>query len=76
MLENSLNSYKQAQAAVSQAKASITQAQSSVNRAKVNLGFCTISSPVAGVIGEIPVFAGDQVSPMTNLTVVGRQSGQ
>ena len=70
MLENSLNSYKQAQAAVSQAKASITQAQSSVNRAKVNLGFCTISSPVAGVIGEIPVFAGDQVSPMTNLTVV------
>ncbi|MBP5387615.1 MAG: efflux RND transporter periplasmic adaptor subunit [Prevotella sp.] len=70
MLENSLNSYKQAQAAVSQAKASITQAQSSVNRAKVNLGFCTITSPVAGVIGEIPVFAGDQVTPMTQLTIV------
>ena len=45
MLENSRNSYNQAQAAVSQAKAAVTQAQSSVNRAKVNLGFCTITAP-------------------------------
>ena len=70
MLENSLNNYNQALAAVSQAKASITQAQSAVSRAKVNLGFCTISSPVSGVIGEIPVFAGDQVSPGMHLTIV------
>ena len=70
MLESSLNNYKQAQAAVSQAKASITQAQSAVNRAKVNLGFCTITSPVSGVIGEIPVREGDQVSPASHLTIV------
>ena len=70
MLENSLNTYKQAQAAVSQARAAVTQAQASLNRAKVNLGFCTITSPVMGVIGEIPVFAGDQVSPGTQLTIV------
>ena len=70
MLENSLNSYKQAQAAVSQAKASVTQAQSALNRARVNLGFCTLTSPVSGVIGEIPVFAGDMVSPGTQLTIV------
>ena len=70
MLENSLNSYKQAQAAVSQAKASVTQAQSALNRAKVNLGFCTLTSPVSGVIGEISVFAGDMVSPGTQLTIV------
>ena len=63
MLNNSENSYKQAQASVAQARAS-------VNRAKVNLGFCTITSPVSGVIGEIPVFAGDQVTPMTQLTIV------
>ena len=63
MLDNSLNTYKQAQAAVSQARAA-------VNRAKVNLGFCTIKSPVDGVIGAIPVFAGDQVTPMTHLTIV------
>lgn len=70
MLESSLNTYKQAQATVSQAKASVSQAQAAVNRAKVNLGFCTIKSPVSGVIGEIMVYAGDQVTPMTQLTIV------
>ena len=70
MLDNSLNNYKQAQAAVSQARASVTQAQASVNRARVNLGFCTITAPVTGVIGEIPVRPGDQVSPASQLTIV------
>ena len=70
MLESSLNTYKQAQATVSQAKASVSQAQTAVNRARVNLGFCTITSPVSGIIGEIPVYAGDQVTPMTQLTIV------
>ena len=63
MLTNSENSYKQAQAAVAQARAS-------VNRAKVNLGFCTITATVSGKIGEIPVRVGDQVSPMTQLTML------
>ncbi len=63
MLNNSENSYKQAQASVAQARAS-------VNRAKVNLGFCTITANVPGVIGEIPVRVGDQVSPMTQLTML------
>jgi membrane fusion protein (multidrug efflux system) len=70
MLENSLNSYKQAQAAVSQAQASVTQAQAALKRARVNLGFCTLTSPVSGIIGEISVFAGDMVSPGTQLTIV------
>ena len=63
MLDNSENSYKRAQASVAQARAS-------VNRARVNLGFCTITAPVTGVIGEIPVRGGDQVTPMTKLTVL------
>ena len=63
MLSNSENSYKQAQAMVA-------QAQSAVNRAKVNLGFCTITASVSGMIGEIPVRAGDQVSPATQLTML------
>ena len=63
MLSNSENAYKQAQAAVAQAKAA-------VNRAKVNLGFCTITASVPGIIGEIPVRTGDQVSPMTQLTML------
>ena len=63
MLNNSENSYKQAKAAVAQARAA-------VNRSKVELGFCTISATVSGIIGEIPVRVGDQVSPMTQLTLL------
>ena len=63
LLNNSENSYKQAMAAVA-------QAQAVVNRAKVNLGFCTIKASVSGIIGEIPVRVGDQVSPMTQLTLL------
>ena len=48
----------------------MAQARASVNRAKVNLGFCTITASVSGVIGEIPVRTGDQVSPMTQLTML------
>ena len=70
MLESSLNAYKQAQATVSQAQASVSQAKTSVNRARVNLGFCTVTSPVSGIVGEIGVHAGDQVTPMTQLTIV------
>lgn len=76
-LENSLNTYRQAQAAVGQAqaaveqaKAAVSQAQATVSKARVNLGFCTITSPVSGIVGEITVRAGDQVTPMTQLTIV------
>jgi len=67
MLDNSQNTYKQAQASVAQALAS-------VNRAKVNLGFCTITATVSGVIGEIPVRTGDQVTPASQLTVLSGNS--
>lgn len=63
VLDNAENQYKQAQASVAQYKAS-------ANRARVNLGYCTICAPVDGVIGSIPVFAGDQVNSSTYLTMV------
>ena len=63
LLDNAENQYKQAQASVAQYRAA-------ANRARVNLGFCTITSPVNGVIGSIPVYAGDQVSSGTYLTMV------
>ena len=62
-LDTSENSYNQA-------KASVAQYRAQVNRAKVNLGYCTITAPVTGSIGEIPVRTGDQVSPSTYLTTV------
>ena len=63
VLDNAENQYKQAQA-------SAAQYQATANRARVNLGYCTITAPVDGVIGSIPVYAGDQVSPGTYLTMV------
>ena len=62
--------FETAQNSYEQAKASVIQYRAMVNRAKVNLGYCTITAPVTGSIGEIPVRMGDQVSPATYLTTV------
>jgi membrane fusion protein (multidrug efflux system) len=48
----------------------VAQARAAVNSAQVNLSFCTITASVSGVIGEIPVRMGDQVSPGTQLTIL------
>ena len=63
MLDNAENDYKRA-------KASVAQYKAAADRARVDLGFCTITSPVDGLIGNIPVFAGDQVNSSTFLTMV------
>ena len=63
VLDNAENQYKQAQASVAQYRAT-------ANRARVNLSYCTIIAPVDGVIGSIPVFAGDQVDASTYLTLL------
>ena len=63
VLDNAENQYKQA-------KASVAQYKATANRARVNLGYCTITAPVDGAIGSIPVFAGDQVNTSTYLTMV------
>lgn len=63
VLDNAENTYKQA-------KASVAQHKASADRCRVNLGYCTITAPVSGVIGSIPVYAGDQVSPSTYMTMV------
>ena len=63
MLNSSENDYKRAVASTAQAKAA-------ADRARVNLGYCTITAPVDGLIGSVPVFAGDQVNQSTYLTMV------
>ena len=63
VMDNALNDYKQAQATTAQAHAAVYSA-------KVELGFCTITAPVTGVIGEISVRTGDQVSAGTELTML------
>jgi HlyD family secretion protein len=53
-------------AAVLQAQASVTQARSSLKRAQRNLGYCTITSPVKGVIIDRRVNTGQTVVSSLN----------
>ncbi len=54
------------QAAVEQAKASVAQAQATLNHANRNLGYCTIASPVKGVIIDRRVNIGQTVVSSLN----------
>lgn len=55
-----------AEAAVAQAKASTVQAQAEVEKAQRNLGFCTIKSPVSGVVIDRRVNIGQTVVASLN----------
>ena len=56
----------QAVAAIEQAKATIKQTQASVNRAQRNLDYCTITSPVEGVVIDRRVNIGQTVVSSLN----------
>jgi HlyD family secretion protein len=55
-----------AEATISQAKASVSSAEASVFRAKKNLAYCTINSPVSGVIIDRRVEIGQTVVASMN----------
>jgi HlyD family secretion protein len=50
-----------AEAAVEQAKAAVEQAKASLDTAQINLGYCTIKSPVNGVVVDRQVNVGQTV---------------
>lgn len=56
---------KTAQAAYDAAQASVEQAQAMVGNAQINLGYTTISAPVDGYIGRIPLKTGSLVGTTT-----------
>jgi HlyD family secretion protein len=55
-----------AQAAIQQAKANLAQSQAQLDSAKRNLGYCTIKSPVKGVIIDRRVTIGETVVSSLN----------
>ena len=57
-LDQDLATYQQDQASVQSAEASLTQAG-------LNLGYCTITSPIAGRIGAVTLTKGNLVTPST-----------
>lgn len=61
-----------ARASVAQAQAAVKEAQARVSSASVDLGFKQVTAPIAGVVGDFPVKAGDYVTTETTLTSITR----
>lgn len=57
--------YQMAQNNLAALEAQLSQAEAALVSAKDQLGFCTVTSPANGVIGEIPFRVGSLVGPTT-----------
>jgi len=61
---------EQADTALRTADANLKALEAQVQQQEVQLRYYTISAPTSGVVGDIPVRVGNQVSPQTLLTTV------
>jgi len=61
---------EQAVTALQTAEANLKALQAQVQQQVVQLRYYTVSAPTAGVIGDVPVRVGNQVTPQTVLTTV------
>jgi RND family efflux transporter MFP subunit len=61
---------EQAAAALTTAEANLKALQAQVQQQVVQLRYFTVTAPAAGVIGDVPVRVGNQVTPQTVLTTV------
>ena len=68
-LQSAKNTFESAQAAVAQAKSGVAQAQASLANARETLSFCTVTSPVSRVVGNLPYKQGALVSPSSTPAV-------
>ncbi len=55
--------YTNAKQLVSEANAALQAAQAAAQQARTNLGYCTLSSPISGVVGFAQSYVGAYVSP-------------
>jgi multidrug efflux system membrane fusion protein len=55
--------YDQLQTAVDSAKAAKKEAEAALQQAQINLNYCTVTSPVSGVVGKRLVDPGNLVAP-------------
>lgn len=64
----------QAQAQVQQAEAALRASDATIASQKARLAFFSITAPIDGVVGNVPVKVGDFVTPATVLTSVTQDS--
>lgn len=65
-----------AQTAYETTRADVEALQAGIREQQVQLHYYTVKSPMAGIIGDIPVRIGDRVSTTTLLTTVDRGGGE
>lgn len=67
--------YEQAQAHLKTAEAQLGAVEAQIREQRVELGYHRVTSPAAGVVGDIPVRVGDRVTRSTVLTTVDAAEG-
>jgi RND family efflux transporter MFP subunit len=67
--------YEQAATAVQTSEAQLRAVDAQIREQRVELGYHNVTSPMAGVVGDIPVRVGDRVTRSTVLTTVDENAG-
>lgn len=67
--------HDQAVAGLAAADAQVKAIDEQIRQQQVELGYYKVTSPTAGVVGDIPVRVGDRVTPATMLTTVDQNAG-
>jgi RND family efflux transporter MFP subunit len=65
---------EQAETALRTAEADLQSLQAQVQQQEVQLRYFTVAAPTAGVVGDVPVRVGNQVSPQTLLTTIDQNA--
>ena len=68
-LQTAKNTMETARAQVQQTKSAVASAQAALPNARQNLSFCYVTSPTAGVVGNLPYKQGALVSPSSTPAV-------
>jgi len=66
---------EQAQTALATGEAQLKAIEEQVRQQRVALDYHTVTAPVAGVVGDIPVREGDRVTHSTELTTIDQNAG-
>jgi RND family efflux transporter MFP subunit len=72
---SSQSEMEQAQTALATAEAQLEAAEAQARQQRVALAYHLVSSPTAGVVGDIPVRVGDSVTRSTALTTIDENAG-
>jgi RND family efflux transporter MFP subunit len=66
---------EQAQAGLATSEAQLQAIEDQIRQQRVALGYHTVTAPVAGIVGDIPVRVGDRVTHSTELTTLDQNAG-